>query len=1071
MTNHRFLRAACCVAGIVLAMVAFAGGKPVTYYRKGDVGAFAATVPLPPDVNAATAAFSITTADKRLYLTYVQPPGSLFERLKARRDDNYHPKLTPAEQAKVEKLARQIGQEWEGLWRAQKKIRQTEKKIEGLTEVLKAERAKAEADRDGALIGRLQASLKPLEAEAEALREKNAGVYERVDTLEKQRQAIWDAARARAPKPVPQLALSVVGRFQGAGKARLVVLSRATDTLLAEPRFLAQLELDLPAKDGGDRGVLKTWAEAQARQFALRVLDSPYSSYYQYALLQSAKRYDLPKNLFSWALGDEGRRRRPDLYAMTTGALAIQESLQLDAMTRGRAVPTKRAVRLASLTGPTIQSHPFKKMMAGRTPTMFPAARLVPYDAYYCHFSSISKEIAASDLLKQWGASLLRAITVSARDSDVPSKYQDQLCIGVSVLTRLFGDLVIGEIALTGSDPFIKEGTDLAVIIQVKDRARFEKQMKGYRDAALARRRDAQVRKSTYQGVDILSVATADRVVSSHSCYLGAHSVYANSRQTLHRIIDTHAKRRKSMADNLDFQYMRTIFPGTPKDEDGFLYLSDAFIRKLVGPRWKVEAQRRILCQNHLRMIANAATLYRTELRKRPTLDALVKERYLPKSALTCPDGGTYSLDASGRAVCSVHNRLRHCTPVDLVTLDRVSKTEARDYKRFVREYNDYWSEYFDPIGIRFRVGDRVEAETCILPLIESSLYNQLRALVGGDPVPLRARVLTPGTLIAVTGKIDLRHKEVREMLDDMQQALPPSVPPIARCVGSSLSVNLYDGDVLFTVDPRGMGMIGAGMDLEEQLIVSTILSSISLPMYAVLDLKDEKLARTAIRELLKMAEAGTRRPRRGWDDFFSLERYATEKHGRHAVHTLVLRLAVIRVRLHYAVAHRRLIVATKPHVLKAVLDTLDKDGGGAAVTANVRLDVQPRAYQKLLPITRIGWQERMRQACAKNLVPVRALIECHGAAEDRLGEASRRVEGVTMRCPSGGTYKYDPLRNIVYCTVHGDRPHPRQPEKFTGKEDLIRFLRRMRRFSTTFRFTKEGIMTKVAFDLDPVPR
>ena len=66
--------------------------------------------------------------------------------------------------------------------------------------------------------------------------------------------------------------------------------------------------------------------------------------------------------------------------------------------------------------------------------------------------------------MKAWGTSLLRAITVTAKDSDIPSRHQEQLCIGVSMLTRLFGDLVIGEIAITGRDPFLKEGTDITVI-------------------------------------------------------------------------------------------------------------------------------------------------------------------------------------------------------------------------------------------------------------------------------------------------------------------------------------------------------------------------------------------------------------------------------------------------------------------------------------------------------------------------------------------------------------------------------------------------------------------------------
>ncbi len=101
-------------------------------------------------------------------------------------------------------------------------------------------------------------------------------------------------------------------------------------------------------------------------------------------------------------------------------------------------------------------------------------------------------------------------------------------------------------------------------------------------------------------------------------------------------------------------------------------------------------------------------------------------------------------------------------------------------------------------------------------------------------------------------------------------------------------------------------------------------------------------------------------------------------------------------------------------------------------------------------------------------MVPIRALMECHGATETTLNEVSRETEGVTLRCPSGGQYLYDPDRDLVYCTVHGNSGYPKQPVEITENEGLLEFLDRMNDFSVNFRFTEEGIMTKVAFDLEP---
>ncbi|MHC4535874.1 MAG: hypothetical protein ACYS6K_18140, partial [Planctomycetota bacterium] len=722
------------------------------------------------------------------------------------------------------------------------------------------------------------------------------------------------------------------------------------------------------------------------------------------------------------------------------------------------------------LKGPTIKSHPFDKMLKGRTPRVFPIAGLIPHDNYYCHFSSISKEIAASDLFKQWGGSLLRAMTVSARDSDLPSRYMNQLCIDMSALTRLFGDFVIGEVAITGGDPFMRVGTDVALIIHVKSRRIFDRITNGYTKRVLRANRDARASESRYEGISIRSIVTPDRRISSHSAYLGQYKVNSNSMDTLKLIIDTFSNRRKSMADNLDLQYMRTIFPGTTAAEDGFIYMSDSFIRKLLSPRWKIENQRRIICQNHLRMIANAGTMYRTEMRKKPSIETLVGEKYLSKKVTRCPDGGNYSLDESGRAFCTAHNCLQYCTPISSISFDKVAELEAREYKQFVERYSSYWSRFFDPIGIRLRLGDRIEAETCILPLIENSIYNQLREIIGGEPVNLNSQVLTDHTVVSISSKLGTESSQVSNIRRWMQREIFFTPPEINKWIGESLSVAFYDSDVLFTFAEEGMGMFGGWMGLEEQILAGLFASSVNLPLYFVIELKDEDLAKTSVRRIVRAVQWRFASWNRDGLFSFGAEPYAAGEYKGHEINTLALRLLLFKFRLHYAIASNRLIISTKRYVLEEVLDSLDRIQAGreAKTTANLHLKIQPRAFDRLRPITRIGWQERMRSACLRNIEPVRVLIECYEASEQTLNEVSRKVEGVTLRCPSGGSYVHDSERNIVYCSVHGNHNYPRQPVQMTENEGLLDFIGRMIDFSVDFKFTEEGIMTKVAFELEP---
>jgi len=580
-------------------------GQDVEYYKAGDVGAFFVDVAIPPNINIDATVFTAQASDKKTYLLYVRSSGSIAQRVTNAMESEYH---ISAEQEESQKQATE-------LYQKRNKVLEKLTKTKNELDALKGIKQKAEKDLDNAFVEKTQLRINQLEAEVTELEGENKKLDEQFREFHEKKRTL----RSRpSDKTIPEQvgpSLKIFGRFQGSGKVKLTVYAMDAAKLLAEPNLIASIDLELPSVDTGNPELLKQWATAQAQEFMVRVLDSPYTSYYQYCLLQSKAKYGLPTDLFYGVFPEERRDRVPDLYSMTTGALAIQESLQLEEMTGAEYVPSQSDIPLNTLAGTGVKSHPFDEMLKGGTSKMFPVDSLVPYDNYYCHFTSISKEIAASDLMKQWGTSLLRAMTVTARDADLPSRYTDQLCIDVSVLTRLLGDLVIGEIAITGGDPFLREGSDIAIIIQVKNNMIFDEMMKSYADKAIKSNKDAQVSDSEYNGVAIRSIVTADYRISSHSAYLGSYKVYSNSIDNLKLIIDTNAKKRKSMAENLDFQYMRTIFPGTVEAEDGFIYMSDSFIRKLLSARWKIEGRRRIVCQNHLRMIGNAATMYRMEMR------------------------------------------------------------------------------------------------------------------------------------------------------------------------------------------------------------------------------------------------------------------------------------------------------------------------------------------------------------------------------------------------------------------------------------------------------------------------
>jgi hypothetical protein len=206
------------------------------------------------------------------------------------------------------------------------------------------------------------------------------------------------------------------------------------------------------------------------------------------------------------------------------------------------------------------------------------------------------------------------------------------------------------------------------------------------------------------------------------------------------------------LGETTEFKYIRTLMPRGDEREDGLVYLSDPFIRKLVGPELKLTEARRILCYNHLRMIGHAAMLYRTQFGKAAaSLDELIETGCAPapnvfntkpkEKMLVCPCGGTYSLSADGLyGVCSHHGSSHEMTPCCEIPLTRVTDDEAQNYQQFIAQYSQYWRQYFDPIVIRLQVTPKhYRAETIILPLIDNSIYTNMAMALGGEPEQLDA--------------------------------------------------------------------------------------------------------------------------------------------------------------------------------------------------------------------------------------------------------------------------------------------------------------------------------------------
>jgi hypothetical protein len=525
--------------------------------------------------------------------------------------------------------------------------------------------------------------------------------------------------------------------------AKLVRSPGMAETTL-EVDFAAARKVPVPAVDPDDLHLAADdlrghWALYQASHLAVletQVLDF---NFYSFAREATSRKYGVLAN--PWVkrqLADPEHR----LYEITTGADAIAETLQLHRLLHPEARDRgERTIDVEKLRGIEVPEQPFEKMLDGKKPAVEPLARLVPRDNYYLHFKSVRKFIEAGELFDEWGTTVNRAYEVRSRDYQLRERYEKQLCLKSTALGKALGPVLVKGLAVTGSDPFLREGSDIALLFQVTDQALFLNAVDGFlKEARATHRGELREGKDEYRKVTIESFVTPLREVSLYRASLDDVVVYANSPAGIRRIIDTHQGLLTAVAGAADFRYMRTVFALNEKEEEGFVFLSDTFIRRLVGPASRIKERRRLEALTSLQMLTNAALFHAWETGKLPADHAAaLAGAGLKPADVAIPDGKVAWDAKRWLAISDVYNTLHFATPLIELPIDKVTAQEQREYGWFRDEYLKLWTGYFDPIALRLAFdAKRIRVETHILPVAGSGVYRTLAAIKAAK-VPVKA--------------------------------------------------------------------------------------------------------------------------------------------------------------------------------------------------------------------------------------------------------------------------------------------------------------------------------------------
>jgi hypothetical protein len=888
-----------------------------------------------------------------------------------------------------------------------------------------------------------------------------------------------------------QPGLSFCGQLTGGGRARFLLLYPLPEAASPKDLPLADLvrspgmaevgvEVDfdkarmvpVPKANADDQYIhhndlRSLWALHQAANFAVletQVLDF---NFYSFAREATGRKYGVMAPAWVKRQVDDPEHR---LYEITTGADALAETLQLHRLLQPNGKSEKpraeRSVDLSEVRGVKVPEQPWGQLLEGKKPEVEPLARLVPADNYYVHFKSIRKFLEFGDLLDLWGTSVLRVYEMKSRDCRLRQRYERQLCLKSTALGKVLGPAVVKSVAVTGSDPFVREGTDVAILFQVANRPLFLAVVEKFLEEARKEHGDGlREGRDDYHGTTIEHFVTPLREVSLHRAVVGDFVIYANSAAGIRRVLDARREGSRCLADADDFRYLRTIFPPNDEAEDGLVYLSDAFLRQLTGPASRIKERRRVEALTSLYMVTNAALFCAWETGKLPAgHEAALAGAGLRPEDVAVPEGKGVRWDAERRlAVSDVYNTLHFATPLIELPIDRVTPAEAKAYDDFRQEYEKLWRTYYDPIGLRFSFDNRrVRVETHILPLAASGQYRTLLALGGQGTFrfePRREAVVDFGLSVG-----DL---PIGLQLDE-NPFLRRMVEVLIRWEADARTNLRQEYDRMFWKLRLGVSL--QGKEDQGEAGVAEIVNLIRIIA------GDEPAVRKHKGVAIHRVPISGEKYRQAVD---SLERLSKQLD----LPPLTTLLALLPRQeappaLHVAAVGRTVLISADEGSIKKRIDQAEqrKKGGGAKPPesdreSNAALFISPANARAAASL--FLEHEGHSLALLNNSVWdcfYQAGLLAPDAADSVRQQTARHFLGFVPVSPDGSPYRYDARRGEVVSERHGSQRRPDWHDQVAPTSEPGKFLEQIQSLRAELRFLDNGLHTTVTIERRPAP-
>ncbi|MFH1532838.1 MAG: hypothetical protein ABIK09_19110 [Pseudomonadota bacterium] len=700
-------------------------------------------------------------------------------------------------------------------------------------------------------------------------------------------------------------------------------------------------------------------------------------------------------------------------YDLFTGSRALSENLQLDRVLSPRTAG-EATVALDTLEGITVEELDWTTRNQGKAPRKDPLAAWIPADQHALFFPTFSDLISLSDEADAIGTPVLAMLEVRSEESGVKQRYQEQLCLSMSALSRLLGPSIVASVAFTGSDPYLRLGSDIAILFEAKNPALLVQHIRNKQDAARSLHGGLEELTGEAGGLTYRGVCSKTRAICSYVAVKDDVVVVTNSLAQLARIGKTGNGAEPALGGAPEYTFFRDRYPLGAEKESAFLILPDAAIRRWCGPRWRIADSRRLrvlAVLSHLHAL-NALTLQTGKLAGKLNLGAGL------------PDIGKVEW-TEGTLHATDWGTLSFLTPIIEMEFDQVTEAEADAYNWFRNRYQNNWRAYFDPIGIRFYLDDaELSMDVTVMPLIAASDYRELIELTtGGESMEAEDGDPHPEVLFRYGMSLNPNSRLVRQVSGFAVTLAPGLKANVISWLGSH--VEIY-GDR----DPFWAQLVAAPkkedfIEKNFHRLPVAIQVGVSSPLQVTAFL-------ATVRAFIEQSAPGMTL----WEvQTFKGLSYVKVSPAQRWDDDLPMDLAI-----YYAVADKALTLTLHEDVLKRSLARAVKRTSSPERRARVNRLGEPwrgrhvgfQADGETLELAEIGAREELiPELQARSWGNLTILNEWKRVFPDADPVAvHQRLWGTRLTCPGGGEYAWNAEWRTMESTAYG---HPGQPKDGPG--------------------------------------